>query len=116
MSVYSAAFEVAWKLYPRRDEKALAYAQWKYSAKEIGEDALCALVVEALRWQVPLLWSGSNWRFAKYFARYLKARKWEDEEPEAKAMTNGHPPARNYREEVTADAFARARAAREGKL
>lgn len=78
---YSAPFEAAWRLYPRRDEKALAYAQWKYSAKDVGEDSLAALVIAALRWQVPTLWDGANWRYAKYFSRYLKARKWEDEQP-----------------------------------
>lgn len=112
---YSAAFEAAWDLYPRRDEKAMAYAQWKYCAKDIGEDNLAALVIAALQWQVPLLWAGPNWRFAKYFARYLKAKKWEDERP---VPANGHDPyrrldaPRNFREEATADAFARARAAR----
>lgn len=78
---YSEPFERAWALYPRRDEKTLAYAQWLFSARDIGEERLAELVIAALGWQVPTLWDGPNWRYAKFFARYLKARKWEDEQP-----------------------------------
>lgn len=88
----SQAFEGVWKLYPRREEKALAFAQWQYSARDLGEEALAELVTAALAWQVPMFWDGANWRYAKYFSRYLKARKWEDERPSLAPQT---PPSKN---------------------
>src|SRR6185312_4173071 len=78
---YSAAFETCWREYGRREEKVKAYARWKIEAKLLGnEEALRDLVLKALAWQGPM-WERDGWRFAKYFERYLKARKWQDEPP-----------------------------------
>lgn len=79
---YSAAFEYAWKLYGRREEKAQAFAAWKLRAPEVGgEDELARRVTDALAWQGPA-WSEHGWQFAPYFERYIKRRKWDDEPPE----------------------------------
>lgn len=94
--LYSAPFTAAFDAYVRREEKAVAYAIWQVMAKTVdgGEEALSRLVLAALAWQIPMHWGGDNWRYAKYFGRYLKARKWEDEPPspgrEAPASKNGH--------------------------
>lgn len=78
---YSSAFETAWKTYGRKEEKLRAYKQWVISAKESGgESRLLPLILGALSWQAPL-WSPEGWKFAPYFERYLKRRKWEDEKP-----------------------------------
>jgi len=78
-SPYSEEFEVCWKKYGRKEEKVKAFARWKIEAKGVGgEAALRDLVLAALAWQAPV-WERDGWRFAKYFERYLKAQKWEDE-------------------------------------
>lgn len=78
-SPYSDEFEACWKPYGRKEEKVKAFARWKIEAKTVGgEVALRDLVLAALTWQAPV-WERDGWRFAKYFERYLKARKWEDE-------------------------------------
>ena len=85
---YSDCFSTAWKLYGRKDEKERAFVEWLKQAKEAGgEEKLLELVSAALKWQGPM-WQVDGWKFAKYFERYLKARKWEDE-PSAgqRAMT-----------------------------
>ena len=88
--VYSAEFEVAWKAYGRHEEKIKAYAAWKAAAASVGGEAsLRDLILAALSWQGPL-WATDGWRFAKYFERYLRARKWEDEPP-PRATASGTP-------------------------
>lgn len=78
-SPYSDEFEACWQKYGRKEEKVKAYTRWKVEAKVAGgELALRDLVLAALVWQGPA-WARDGWRFAKYFERYLKARKWEDE-------------------------------------
>jgi hypothetical protein len=78
---YSPAFETAWKLYGRRDEKLRAYGEWIIQARLAGgETLLLPLILAALKWQSPG-WATEGWRFAPYFERYLKRRKWEDEPP-----------------------------------
>jgi hypothetical protein len=78
-AVCSAEFETAWKQYGRKEEKANAYAAWKAVAPSVGgEVALLGVVLAALKWQGPLF-AKEGWKFAKYFERYLKRRKWEDE-------------------------------------
>jgi hypothetical protein len=50
-------------------------------AKELGgETLLVTLILGSLRWQGPI-WAADGWKFAPYFERYLKRRKWEDERP-----------------------------------
>jgi hypothetical protein len=81
-SLYSQAFTDCWRAYGRREEKPDAYAQWVLQARLMGgEGALRGVVLDALVWQGPL-WAIDGWKFAPYFVRYLKRRKWEDERPE----------------------------------
>jgi hypothetical protein len=79
---YSESFEAAWKLYGRHEEKPNAFAQWKAEAKALegGEQELLELVTSALSWQGPI-WERDGWKFAKYFERYLKRKKWTDKKP-----------------------------------
>lgn len=78
---YSQAFEIAWKAYGRKEQKFEAFAVWLVRAKEVGgEPRLLTLFLGAIRWQGPL-WMVEGWKFAPYFERYLKRRKWEDEAP-----------------------------------
>jgi hypothetical protein len=78
-SPYSDEFEACWLTYGRKEEKVKAYARWKIEAKAAGGEAVLRdLVLKALAWQATA-WARDGWKFAKYFERYLKARKWEDE-------------------------------------
>lgn len=78
---YSDAFETAWRAYGRKDEKLRAYGEWIIQARLAGGDTLLLpLILASLRWQGPI-WAAEGWKFAPYFERYLKRRKWEDEPP-----------------------------------
>lgn len=78
---YSQAFEIAWKSYGRKEQKFEAFGVWLVRAKEAGgEPRLLTLFLGAIKWQGPL-WMVEGWKFAPYFERYLKRRKWEDEAP-----------------------------------
>jgi hypothetical protein len=78
---YSEAFEAAWSAYGRHEEKLRAFGQWVIAAKsEGGETLLLPLILTSLSWQSKL-WAPEGWKFAPYFERYLKRRKWEDERP-----------------------------------
>ena len=67
-------------------EKGAAFKAWLMAAGEVGSEVeLLALVLGALRWQGPI-WGADGWRFARYFERYLRQRKWEDEPPPAPTM------------------------------
>jgi len=78
---YSDAFERAWKLYGRKEEKSESFDRWKATAKaEGGEEELERKVSAALAWQAPR-WAADNWQYAKVFHRYLKAKKYNDERP-----------------------------------
>lgn len=79
---YSDAFQSCWIRYGRKEEKEKAYAQWKIQAKQLsgGEAELRELILAALVWQGPI-WHAEAWKYAKFFERYLKARKWKDEPP-----------------------------------
>lgn len=80
---YSPAFEIAWKAYGRKEEKLRAYGEWIVQARKSGgENQLLPLILSALAWQGPI-WAADGWKFAKYFERYLKAQKWNDERPPA---------------------------------
>ena len=49
------------------------------------------LILKALAWQGPR-WAQDGWKFAKYFERYLKARRWEDEPlPEVERLPRRAP-------------------------
>ena len=78
---YSQAFEIAWRAYGRKIQKFEAFAIWLVRAKEVGGEAkLLTLILAALKWQ-SADWATEGWKFAPYFERYLKRRKWEDEPP-----------------------------------
>lgn len=79
---YSEAFSIAWKAYPRGEEKNRAFGQWIIEARRIGGDTLLLpLIVAALKWQAPLFLDSAQFFPLPYFERYLKHRKWEDERP-----------------------------------
>lgn len=76
---YTQLFETAWKLYGRKEEKGQAFKAWLVASGEVsGEDRLLSLVMGSLRWQGEI-WGADGWRFAPYFERYLRKRRWEDE-------------------------------------
>lgn len=78
---YSAFFEQAWRVYGRKEEKWPAYLAWIPAAKSVGgEETLFRLITVALKWQRPL-YDTDGWKYARYFERYLRKRKWEDEPP-----------------------------------
>jgi hypothetical protein len=80
---YTAAFDAAWKAYGRKDQKFEAFAVWIIRSREVGGEAeLLSLILSALKWQSKP-WAEEGWKFAPYFERYLKRRKWEDEQPAA---------------------------------
>lgn len=78
---YSPAFETAWRAYGRKEEKLRAYGEWIVQARLAGgETLLLPLILSSLKWQSEG-WATEGWKFAPYFERYLKRRKWEDERP-----------------------------------
>lgn len=82
---YSPAFEEAWKAYGRHEEKLKAYGAWQIAARELGESVLLERVLAALKWQ-SREWAPEGWKYAPYFERYLKRRKWEDERPRLRVV------------------------------
>ena len=89
---YSPAFETAWRAYGRREEKLRAYGEWIIQARLTGgETLLLPLILASLKWQGPL-WAMEGWKFAPYFERYLKRRKWEDEQPAPAPRPSSLPP------------------------
>jgi hypothetical protein len=82
-SEYSSAFESAWKLYVRGEDKAGAFREWKRASAPFagGESELLERITVALAWQIPA-WKVTDREFPKhqvYFARYLSHKRWEDE-------------------------------------
>jgi len=79
-------FAECWKLYGRKEEKEEGYSQWRAATKLVGtERELRDLVVAALSWQAPA-WAADNWKFAVYFHRYLKRKKYRDERPSLQSI------------------------------
>lgn len=91
-SPYSDAFEATWLLYGRKEEKVKAFAAWKIAARKEGsEEALAVKIAVALEWQAPA-WARDGWRFARYFERYIKHERWNDERgAQAATPTTGRP-------------------------
>lgn len=78
-NLYSQAFRDCWQAYGRKEQKGAAYANWVAQARLMGGEApLRSFVLEALVWQGPQ-WAADGWRYAPYFERYLKRRRWEDQ-------------------------------------
>lgn len=76
---YSPAFEAAWRGYGRKQEKEESFFRWRIVAPTAGgEEPLLRLCLAAFSWQ-ERDWGPEGWKFAPYFHRYLKRRKWEDE-------------------------------------
>jgi hypothetical protein len=89
---YTQSFEFAWKAYGRKEQKFEAFAVWVVRSREAGGEAqLLAMVLSALKWQAPLF-AADGWKFAPYFERYLKRRKWEDERPSAAVVAKREEP------------------------
>lgn len=85
---YSQAFEIAWKSYGRKEQKFEAFGVWLLRAQELGGEAqLLTLFLTAIKWQAPG-WAAEGWKFAPYFERYLKRRKYDDEMPPAPVASN----------------------------
>ncbi len=88
---YSEAFETAWRSYGRKDEKLRAFGEWLIQSRLAGgETLLLPLILRSLTWQGPN-WATDGWKFAPYFERYLKRRKWEDERPPAPTSSGPVP-------------------------
>jgi hypothetical protein len=88
---YSEAFSIAWKEYPRGEEKHRAFGQWIIEARRIGGDTLLLpLIIRALKWQAPLFLDSAQFFPLPYFERYLKRRKWEDEQPRQRQAVPRH--------------------------
>lgn len=76
---YSAPFEAAWVKYGRKQEKEESFFRWRIVAPTVGgEETLLRLCLVAFSWQ-EREWGPEQWKFAPYFHRYLKRRKFEDE-------------------------------------
>jgi hypothetical protein len=76
---YTQVFEAAWKLYGRKEEKQQAFTAWLVASGVVGgEEQLLSLVASALKWQAEI-WVPDGWKFAPYFERYLRKRRWDDE-------------------------------------
>ncbi len=112
--VYAPEFELFWSNSDRLGSKSDAFRAWE----QVRSPAADLLVKSRQAWLAH--WDGIG---VKHIATWLRAFDWR-QEPAPKVSIYKHSdlpllterPARNFREEVTADAFARARAAREGKL
>jgi hypothetical protein len=74
-------FEAVWKLYGRKEDKAEAFEVWGPIAMDFGGEPKLRVAIEgALIWQAPN-WAKEGWKYAPYFCRYLRRRKWEDAPP-----------------------------------
>lgn len=71
---YSAEFLEFWSLYPRRENKARAWAAWQQQRPNLDE------VRAALAWQVNQpAWSRKDGRYIPTAANWITDRRWEDE-------------------------------------
>lgn len=114
-------FPAFWSLYPRRVGKQAAIKAWSHQIRGTADATsnLMLQVMAALRWQVDHIFVYRELERIPHPATWLNGKRWEDEQQESLVLPNGHPPAapaRNFREEVTAAAFATARASRKGLL
>ena len=83
----SEAFSRIWHIYPRRDAKAKAAAEWGRQVRDQagGEAALVQAVTSTLAWQLPH-WQATDREYpahAPYLASYLHQQRWTDERPAA---------------------------------
>jgi len=71
---YSLTFLQFWSLYPRTESKAEAFALWR----KRNLDSCLEEILRGLRLQLPEL-SREKGQFAPYAVRWLRWRRWEDE-------------------------------------
>jgi hypothetical protein len=111
---YSPAFEECWRKYGRKEEKAEAFKHWGDAVRQLGgnESALRDSILAALEWQASI-WGAESWKFAPYFERYLKRRRWEDERP-TDMPTVARPVRKSWQEEQSDRAIAEAMAITSG--
>jgi len=79
---FTDGFDEFWKVYTkrRRIEKQSALATWK---RLCPDDELQAVIIRDLeKRERSEKWVEGNYKFVPYPERYLKKRKWEDEEPQ----------------------------------
>ena len=81
-------FDKLWELYPRKQNK-------KYSRKVFEKinpsEELFAQMIEALKWQAPMLRKSED-RFRPLLSTWLNGERWEDEPPEAPQPSRPAPP------------------------
>lgn len=108
---YSRAFDSAWALYGRKENKKQAYEAWRLATRDIPEDELLTRIVGALLWQGDR-WAAEGWKFAPHFVRYLRQRRWEDEQtkPTVPVVANKPVPAIEREVAATAANLAKLRA------
>jgi hypothetical protein len=98
---YSSDFIAFWMAYPNRVGKQAAWAAWKRQRPSL------ALIQGALVWQrVSQRWKDG---YIPNPATYINQHRWLDERDISVTpgvTPTGHPPARNFREEATEQAFA----------
>lgn len=74
VSMQAAAFEVFWRIYPRKIAKEDARRAWRKVPYEIYRD-----VVEALDKQINVNWQGKDKTFIPHPATWINGKRWEDD-------------------------------------
>jgi hypothetical protein len=74
---YGEDFLEAWKIYPRKSDKALAWQAWQKLNPTNGTRE--KIQAEILRQSKTPDWIKENGQFIPYFATWLNHRRWEDE-------------------------------------
>jgi hypothetical protein len=99
--VYSKHFECFWDHSDKLGSKSDAFRAWE----QVGSPPPDRLMASRSAWLQH--WAGIG---VKHIATWLRAFDWQQEPAPRLPNGNGHPPARNFREEATEQAFAAARA------
>ena len=82
--LYTQEFEEFWKAYPRKVGKGSAFVEWK---KIKGIADLLPIIINALQWQSKTeSWTKENGKYIVHPERYLKRRRWEDEQNNIKPL------------------------------
>ena len=78
MKRYMAGFDIFWKEYPRKVGKQDAILEWK---KLRPSEELLQVILKALSWQKKTIgWKKDNGQYIVHPCRYLKKKRWEDEQ------------------------------------
>tara|TARA_R110000868_G_scaffold411073_1_gene701706 strand:+ start:1664 stop:2545 length:882 start_codon:yes stop_codon:yes gene_type:complete len=77
-------FQTFWDHYPRKQDKANAIKEWQKLAPDIEtQRAISAGLGNAIN---SADWQKENGKFIPYACRWIKYRRWEDEQPTAKTL------------------------------